>query len=113
MGDGAANGRDGMAIASGAGSVAGPAAGQNGQQNGSSGGGLKRLLRSFGIGRNGGSSVRETLEELIEEERPSDEAEIDAHEQARRGVLLPESPRDVMVYAVVSVEIDRHGSCAG
>ncbi len=110
MSDGAANGREGMAIASGAGSISGQAAGQNGP-SGSSGGVLKRILRAFGLAKNGGSSVRETLEELIEEDRPSAEAEIDAHEQALiRNVLglRDITSSDVMVPRadIVSVEID-------
>ena len=63
--DGAANGREGMAIASGAGSVSGPGS-RSEWTGGSSGGVLKRILRAFGLAKNGGSSVRETLEELIE-----------------------------------------------
>jgi magnesium and cobalt transporter len=84
------------------------AAGKHGSdESGRLFGALKRGLRSIGIGSNG-STMRDTLEELIEEEHV-DEVAIDGHERTLiRNVLglRDISARDVMVPRADIVAVD-------
>ena len=64
---------------------------------------MRRILRSVGLGSNGGT-VRDTLEELIEEGGDAAEVEIDAHERALiRNVL---GLRDIVAWDVMVPRAD-------
>ncbi|MBT5264006.1 MAG: HlyC/CorC family transporter [Rhodospirillaceae bacterium] len=75
-------------------------------ESGAARGPLKRLLRSLGLSRNGGTTVRDTIEELIEE-KSEDEVEIDLHERALiRNVL---GLRDISAVDVMVPRADIFG----
>ncbi|MEC9176151.1 MAG: CBS domain-containing protein, partial [Pseudomonadota bacterium] len=76
--------------------------------------GLRRLTRAVGLGRNGGQSARDTIEELIDQGDQS-AVEIDAGERAMiRNILglRDISARDVMVPRADIVAVEENASLA-